>query len=415
MRNVHLKNRGLVCTFLAALLFLIPVSCHRWYRIQVTDPSEALVLLEKREIPQLEDDPDLDSLSHAINQSLTYLDRLPAGQHFQYGPYRVSVARVRDTLLYFKSILEEDKGQGLSSRLREDFLWFRAAGQDIFGKVLFTGYYEPLLEGKREPDEVFRYPIYQRPPDLLRIDLGAFRERFKGERLMGRLQGQSIIPYYSRAEIDGEGSLAEKELEIAWFKDPVDLFFLHIQGSGQVILEDGQRIHVNYDGANGHPYRSIGKILIDEGEIPREEMSMQAIRAYMQNHPERLQEILYANPSYIFFDASDVGPFGSISVALTPGRSIATDSRLFPKGGLSLIETQRPVVDGDGQITAWKEFSRFVLNQDTGGAIRGAGRVDLFCGSGPEAELMAGHLNHEGRLYFLLKKADDGLKLSSEK
>jgi membrane-bound lytic murein transglycosylase A len=315
------------------------------------------------------------------------------------------VEEVKSTLLAFNDLLNAAQEDGkFSSRIREDFLWFRAAGRDIFGGVLFTGYYEPLLEGRLEPDSSFQFPLYQRPSDLLDIDLGAFRENLRGQRLAGRVDGTRVVPYYSRRDIDGQEALSGRGLEIAWVKDPVALFFLQVQGSGQVVLEDGRRIHVNYAGTNGQPYRSIGRILIHEGAIPKDKMSMQAIHAYLRDNPNRLQEILYANPSYVFFDVSDVGPIGSIAVPLTPGRSIATDSRLFPNAGLAFIESERPVVDKNGQIESWKKFYRFVLNQDTGGAIRGAGRVDLFCGSGIDAELMAGHLNHKGRLYFLLKK-----------
>jgi membrane-bound lytic murein transglycosylase A len=405
MRKRPREIYSLIWVLLTSIAIFIPLSCDRWYRIEVTDPSKALVLLEGREIPKLEDDLDRESLARAIRQSLIYLERLPAERHFQYGPHRVSVDDVKQTLLTFSLLLQESYGgDEFRRRIREDFLWFRAAGLDIFGSVLFTGYYEPILEGRLSPNGVFRYPLYLRPSDILEINLGAFRETLKGQRLMGRLQGERVVPYYSRAEIDGEGALAEKGLEIAWLKDPVKLFFLHIQGSGQIVLEDGRRIHVNYAGTNGHPYRSIGKLLIDDEAIPKEKMSMQAIRTYLWDHQERLEEVLFSNPSYIFFSLSDKGPLGNLSVPLTPGRSIATDSRLFPGAGLAWIQTERPLVDQSGHVIEWREFSRFVLNQDTGGAIRGAGRVDLFCGSGYEAEMMAGHLKHDGRLLFLLKK-----------
>jgi membrane-bound lytic murein transglycosylase A len=293
--------------------------------------------------------------------------------------------------------------------MEREFLWLRAAGSDVFGTVLFTGYYEPLLEGSLERTGPYQYPIYGRPPDLLEIDLGAFKESLRGKRIIGRLVGHRVVPYFSRAQIDGQGALNGRGLELLWLRDPVDLFFLHIQGSGQILLPNGRRIHVNYAGTNGRPYRSIGRILIDQGAIPREQMSMQAIKAYLKAHPEEMEEILFANPSYVFFRIVKEGPLGSLGVPVTPGRTIATDPRLFPRGGLAFIRARKPVTDGEGRILRWDRFSRFVLNQDSGGAIRGAGRVDLFCGSGPEAELTAGHLQHQGRLYFLLWKGSPTL------
>jgi membrane-bound lytic murein transglycosylase A len=174
-------------------------------------------------------------------------------------------------------------------------------------------------------------------------------------------------------------------------------------------MGDGNILSVLYDGANGQPYKSIGKYLIDTGAMSKDNMSMQAIREYLRTHPDKLTDVLNQNPSYVFFRL-DTGPsLGSISVALTPGRSIATDSKLFPKGALGFISTQKPVIE-NGAIKAWVPFTRFVLNQDTGGAIKGPGRVDVFFGQGRDAELTAGNLKHEGELYFLMRKKTDSEK-----
>ena len=214
----------------------------------------------------------------------------------------------------------------------------------------------------------------------------------------------NLVPYYSRREIDELGSLRGRGYEIAWVKNPIDFFFLHIQGSGILRLEDGRRLLVGYAGANGRPYRSIGRLLIDRGKIPQEEMSMQRLRRYLLDYPEEQNEIFFYNESYVFFRFSEEGPLGNIEVPLTPGRSIATDARLFPKGALAFIVTERPVLDAAGQLIGWQSFSRFVLNQDTGGAIRGPQRADLYFGSGFEAEAGAGYMNRPGKLYFLSLK-----------
>ena len=181
--------------------------------------------------------------------------------------------------------------------------------------------------------------------------------------------------------------------------------FLQIQGSGKLILRDGSTISAGYSAKNGLPYRSIGRYMMEKGFLTKEEMSMQAIREYLARHPETVRDVLYYNPSYVFFRRLEKGPLGNLGVPLTPGRSIALDSGLFPKGALGFITCKKPVMDNKGRVKEWEEFSRFVLNQDTGGAIKGAGRADIFWGNGPYAEAAAGHQNHKGELYILIKKA----------
>ena len=261
-----------------------------------------------------------------------------------------------------------------------------------------------MYEGSLAPDETFRYPLYRPPDDLIRIDLSLFSEKFKGENIVARIEGKKVLPYYSRYQIEAERVLEGKGLEIAWLKDPLDVAFLHIQGSGRLRLPDGKDLLVHYQASNGRPYRSIGRYMIEKGFLAREEMSMQAIRKYLTENPEVLDEVLNYNPSYVFFRQVENGPLGSLGVLLTPGRSVALDSKIFPKGALGFISCQKPLVNDQGDIIGWTQFSRFVLNQDSGGAIKGAGRADIFWGSGPYAELTAGHLQHEGDLYILIKK-----------
>jgi len=195
-------------------------------------------------------------------------------------------------------------------------------------------------------------------------------------------------------------------LEIAWLKDPLDIAILQIQGSGIIRLPNGEKIRVGYSASNGHPYKSIGGYMIDKGYIESDNLSLQTIRSYLDDHPDIKEEILNYNPSYVFFRFLDNGPLGNIGVPLTPGRSLALDNVLFPKGALVYIRCQKPIMAKDGDIAEWTPFSRFLLNQDTGGAIKGAGRADIFWGSDPYAELAAGHLKDKGELYFLVKKPD---------
>jgi membrane-bound lytic murein transglycosylase A len=312
---------------------------------------------------------------------------------------------VRESQEAFLNLLSKGlDAEQLSREIRKEFRVYRATGREGNGRVLFTGYYEPIYEGRLARDEVFRYPLYRLPGDLIRIDLSPFGEKFKGESLVARIDGKKVQPYFSRSQIEGEKVLDGKGLEIAFLKDPLDVFFLHIQGSGRVRLPEGKDLLVHYQASNGRPYRSIGRYMIDKGFLAREEMSMQAMRRYLTEHPEVRDEVLNQNPSYIFFQKVETGPWGSLGVLLTPGRSVALDPKLFPKGALGFISSRKPLVNDRGEITEWIEFSRFVLHQDSGGAIKGAGRADIFWGSGPYAELAAGHLQHEGDLYVLIKK-----------
>jgi membrane-bound lytic murein transglycosylase A len=268
--------------------------------------------------------------------------------------------------------------------------------------VLYTGYYEPVIEASLTRDATYASPIHAAPQDLIEVPLEPFSDRFKGEKVFGRIEGKRLVPYFSRSEIVG-GKLAGKGLELAWAKDPVALFFLQIQGSGTLLLPDGTERRIGYAGANGRPYRSIGARLIEQGFITREAMSMQALRAWLAANPAQRDALLDYNESYVFFRYLDTAPVGSLGRPVTPGRSIATDSRLFPHGALAFIETEQPVGTVETGIT-WKPLTRFMLNQDTGGAIRGPGRVDIFWGRGPNAELSAGLMKQKGRLFFLVPR-----------
>jgi membrane-bound lytic murein transglycosylase A len=222
---------------------------------------------------------------------------------------------------------------------------------------------------------------------------------------MGRLSEKKVIPYFSRDEIDFNAALANRGLEIVWVNDSVAAFFMHIQGSAVVELNDGNRIQVGYASKNGHPYRPIGKWLIDNQIMKKEDVSMQNIMKYLYDHPDAQRDIYRYNPSYVFFQEYAEGPIGAANVPIVGGRSIATDLSLFPKGGLAYIETEAPSArTTEADPIEWKRYQRFMVNLDTGGAIRGADRVDIFTGYGEEAELMAGPLNRRGKLFFLVAK-----------
>ena len=276
---------------------------------------------------------------------------------------------------------------------------YRVLNADDSDSGLITGYYEPLLHGSRTQTARYRYPLYAPPQDLLVIDLSSVYPDLRLRRLRGRLvQGNRVVPYLDRGAIDSDVAPL-KGLEIAWVDDPVDLFFLHIQGSGQVELESGERIRVGYAEQNGHPFRSLARVLIDRGEIAPERASMQAIKEWARRNPQRVQEFLNTNPSYVFFRElpGDLpGPLGSLGVPLTPERSLAIDPRVVPLGAPVYLATTWPNTD--------EPLLRLMAAQDTGGAIAGGVRADFFWGFGDAAGAQAGRMRQSGRMWVLLPK-----------
>lgn len=261
---------------------------------------------------------------------------------------------------------------------------------------LVTGYYEPLLRGSRTRVKGYEQPVRGVPDDLLTIDLSAVFPELKDKRVRGRLEGNKVVPYWSRAEIAAKGErLPSKTL--LYVDDAVELFFLQVQGSGRVRLADGGMVRLNYADQNGHPYQSIGKTLVERGELKLEEASMQGIQAWARANPSRLDALLNANPSYVFFREapnSDGGPIGALGVPLTAERSIAIDPRSVPLGSPVFLATTRP--------NSAQAMNRLVMAQDTGGAIKGAVRADFFWGFGKEAGEQAGRMKQSGRMWILL-------------
>jgi membrane-bound lytic murein transglycosylase A len=355
--------------------------------------------------PDFADDMLYNGLEHSILKSLSYLQKIPADREFEFGPDRYNTEHMILSIQHFLEFIQSQPSpQELNEFIESNYRVYRSVGRDGRGEVLYTGYYEPHLRGSLRRSEKFQFPIYAQPDDLITIDLSLFKEKYSGEKIVGRFADQTVVPYYERRQIDTDGALEGRASVLAWVADPVEVFFLQIQGSGKVYLDNGEVINVHYHSTNGQPYRSIGKLLIDEEKISAEEMSMQKIHEYLHSHPEEMDAILNHNPSYVFFKIEPDGPLGNINVRLTPGRSIALDRYLFPRAALAFIRTEKPVVDSSGQINSWQSFTRFALNQDTGGAIRGPGRADLFWGNGPYAEIAAGHLKHTGELFFLVLK-----------
>ena len=294
-------------------------------------------------------------------------------------------------------------GEASPERLRA---WFEAqlrpwalVNADGSRTGLITGYYEPILRGSRKPDATYAHPVFGPPEDLVTVELAELYPELKNLRLRGRLAGRKLVPYYSRAEwTEQEARRAVDAL--LWIDDAVDLFFMQIQGSGQVELAEGGRVRLNYADQNGHPYRAIGRWLVERGELKADQASMQAIKSWARENPTRVPELLNANPSLVFFRELPVegsGPQGAMGLPLTPERSLAVDPRHVPLGAPIWLATTRPNSD--------QPLTRLMLAQDTGGAIRGVVRADFFWGSGSEAGSLAGKMRQQGRMWALMPRS----------
>lgn len=344
-------------------------------------PKAARLLWEPRSWSEFSEWPgfELRAGGNALRTSCKVMVRRPGWREVCDG---LSTVAVNDDAAMRKYI---------ESRFRP----YRLSSSDGADSGLVTGYYEPMLQGNRKRTERARYPIYGVPDDLLIVELGDVYPELKGMRLRGRLEGRKILPYYSRADIEsGKASFAGKEL--AWVDDPVELFFLQIQGSGRVRLPDGSFVRVGYADQNGYPYKAIGKVLIERGELPANKVSMQSIQTWARDNPSKLQDVLNSNPSYVFFrelPANGDGPLGAQGVPLTAGGSVAVDPKQLPLGTPVLLATTLP--------NGTQPLNRLVVAQDTGGAIRGPLRVDYFWGYGVEAGRQAGAMKQSGRMWAL--------------
>ena len=280
-----------------------------------------------------------------------------------------------------------------------NFSPYALASSETGDRGLITGYYEPVIEGGRTRSDVNRYPILGVPDDLIVVDLAAINPELRNLRLRGRVEGRRLVPYYSRGEIDGRNGALPAPV-IAWTADPVELFFLQVQGSGQIQLDGGERIRAGFADQNGHPYRSLGRYLVDRGEMPLEQASMQGIKAWAAANPGKLQDALNYNASYVFFrelPAAD-GPIGALNIALTAEYSLAVDRRFVPLGSPVYLASTYPLSE--------ERLERLMAAHDTGGAIRGVVRADFFWGGGKDAGALAGRMRQQGKMWLLWPRGE---------
>ncbi|MBU6153442.1 MAG: MltA domain-containing protein [Bdellovibrionales bacterium] len=350
----------------------------------------ALRRLSDQEIPQFQiDDSALGSdeagsrelFELALRRQVPLCGRL--SESWDFAGVKVSQSRwCRDTIRWFLAQLESGfMLNDVFQKARAELQWFESTGKPGTREVQFTGYYFPVYRAKLLPDDVYKFPVYRAPSDLVR-------------------------PYFSRAQIDEGGAIRGRGLEIAYLDNPVDPYILQVQGSGALLLDSVNggtfRWILNYAADNGRPYSSLGRAMRLAG-IAEEFINLQGIKRYFTElHPEKWSRFANQNESYVFFKRDEEGPYGFSGVVLTPKHSIAVDRNVFPMGAVGLIETERPdQVEGD-QAISWKRFAQFVVAQDTGGAIKTPGRVDVFWGEGPYAEVAAGRTDRLGRLFFML-------------
>lgn len=332
-------------------------------------------------------------VADAVRHSLAYLAKPSSRRYFPYGD--VTHARAVESLNEFLHTLSEARSPAeLDALIRERFDVYQSVGYDGRGTVYFTGYYTPVFDGRKRRDARFRYPLYDLPPDLVKDEEG---------RILGRRTPEGdLVPYFTRREIEEQGLLDGRE--IAWLEHPFEAYVANVQGSVKLRQEDGSLLELGYAGNNGYEYTSVAHLMIDDGAINRDDLSLQTMIRYFADNPDQTARYCRRNDRFVFFKEVPGGPLGSLNTPVTPYRSLATDKQIYPRACLAFVDTRIPVHDA-GRIEQ-RSYKSFSLDQDTGGAIRAAGRCDLYMGVGPQAEALAGRAVAEGRLYYLFVKSE---------
>lgn len=399
---------------LGLMAFFVAVSCTR---APLKNRAEAL-----REVSPpntLLEDPTLASISSTLRTHAEFLlTLLPRNAPMEFGPRSIARDEYARQLLSLADALEgKTDPNEIGAIVRERFVFMEVYGQSRWGQALLTSYYEPIIEGSRVKSDKFRQPLYRQPLDIVEVMLPQYDERFfEIGAMRGRVEKKpdgrmSLLPYYTRDQIDRGGKLAGKGLEICWV-DPFDAFFAQVQGSVTIQLEPDKTnltqtsLHLGYADQNGHRYQSIGKFL--NQAIPAAEMRLQTIEQYLRAVPtQQADAVMAKNPSYVFFRELTGAPVTALGNPVFPGRTIAADYRFFPKGALAYLSFQKPVLGSQAiEVGKTEAAGRFVIDQDNGGAIRGGGRADLFWGSGDEAKQYAGNIrDSKAAIYYLFPKS----------
>lgn len=363
-----------------------------------TQPVPTVSPLQRSDPPMVDPDTglwtrdtwlgDRVELLQAIRHSLHYIDTPPAFQAYQreFAP-GITREKVRESLLRFYQLVRfAESPDQLQEAIRREFVFYRSSGDRVTGEVTFTAYFSPTYSASAVPTAEYRYPIYRKPANF----------------------DQWSKPHPTRAQLEGEDGLGTTSLlkgqELAWFRDRIEAYLVQIQGSAGLQMTDGTTLNIGFGGATDAPYTSIGKELIQDGKIAADQLSLPMVIDYLKKHPNEANTYMNRNQRVVFFQPTPTSAaMGNLGRPVTAGRSIATDQSLMPPGAIALIHTRLPYRFSDGQLDK-VSVSRYVLNQDTGSAIKGAGRVDVFLGKGNEAGDRAGLVKETGDLYFLLLK-----------
>lgn len=399
-----------------AVCFLMFAGCAR---SPIKKDADAM-RISKSEIV-ISDDLALANLDEALKKNITQLKSANRNAVMRFGPFKIEPDVYAEALLALQKELAA--GRFLEA-VERDFVMMEVYGTEAWSQVFITSYFEPIIEGSKRPTAKFTRPLYDVPEDMVLIRVRDFAKKLpelfpasdnslvRDGNLRGRIVATSdgslpqVYPYWSRGEIDSETMPLKKKAKILAWVDPIDAFVLQIQGSGRVKFSEKEEVRVGYAGQNGQPYVAIGQFLFDR--IPKDKMSLQKIEAHLRSLSENeRQELLNQNPSYVFFKVIQKQPVTYFGNEVTAGRTIATDPRYFPKGALAFLTYPKPVFPDAAaeEPTGFESRSRFVFDQDTGGAIKGPGRVDLFWGPGPEGKRFSGVIKNNGHLYYLFPKA----------
>lgn len=404
------SSRYFISACAAALILAGAIIAYRAFK----KPGEeaAFRSVPVSDFPVFTDLPPKAGLISSAEKSIAYFASLSSTKKFyQVGDRKVTPALLADSLREFIRILKGTENErDLNRKIREKFDLFQSVGQDGNGKVVFSSYYEPVLEASRVRTKEFRFPLYRKPADLVEVDLELFDEfKWRGERIFGRVEKDKVVPYFTREQIDYKKVLAGKGLELVWLKDRIDVMDLHIEGSARLAFRDGSEARVHYAGTNGLTFKGWVTLLVNSGVIGKDEVTHERAKKYIEEHPEIEPWVLSSNKRYTFFELQNLknsaeGPRGTMGAPLTGGRSVAIDQKLVPLGALIYMSVSMPRVKKDGTVLGIFPDSRFALCQDTGGAILGPGRVDFFSGTGPAAKAIATSMWEPGTFYLLLLK-----------
>lgn len=400
------------------VIFCLLAGCAR---APITSPVEAMRPSPHRRA--MTDDMELPSLLRALEANVKQLRvKKDAADNLFFGPRQISRADYADALEYLLKKSKEDASiEKFIELLNQKFEPYEVYGKENWGEVFITSYYEPIIEGDSKKSTRFSQPLYGVPRDLVNIDLKTFanlpldpNQKYRDSILRGRLVSSPddkisgrVVAFPERKKIEEEGNSFAKNAEILAWVDPIDAFFLEIQGSGVIKMKNGKELKLGYAAQNGHPYVAIGKELMSN--IPKEKITLQSIENHLRSlNPEEMRKILNVNPSYVFFQKLQSRGLTYFGTQVETGRTIATDPNFFPKGALAYLEFDKPKFQSpqDTEPSAWERSSRFVLDQDTGGAIRGPARVDLFWGQGKDAKQSAGVMKSTGNLIYMVPKAE---------